>query len=227
MLRRILILITFLPFVFSSAVAQTADKKKALDELFKVYSAESGNILDIRILQNAFNREVVSRSIKILKKQDSLPGYGEGHIDVYEFSDYQCGYCRRMFPILQKYADLGRIRVHVIELPLLGPDSEKAAQYALAAHEQGKFALFHSNLMNNNNRPTIEIIKKMMVKANIDIVRAEKFVNNGEAGDGFDTSFSLATLLNVRGTPSMVINGEVFYGAITEEDFLLTIDTLQ
>lgn len=220
------IVVLFLPFIFYNALAQANEKQKAMDELFKAYNAGSGEVLDMRILQNAFNHEVLTRSIKGLQADNVFPSYGEGYIDVYEFSDYQCTFCRKMYSVLRKYSDLGRIRVHVIVLPLFGEDSQVAAEYALAAHDQGKFDVFHQVLMETNRHPTLEVIQDAMNKTNIDVKRAEQFIKNDKVSKLIDTSYSLATLLRVDGTPTMVINGEIFYGALPEEEFLSALNEL-
>lgn len=224
-MNKIIIVLAAL-LIASPIMANPLGKKEAMEKLFEEFNVDSGDIMDMSILQNAFNHEIRLRSITVLKQQEELPSFGEGYIDVYEFSDYQCGFCRRMYPILRKYSDLGRIKVHVIELPLLGPASETAAQYAIAAKAQGKYDLFHTTLMETPARPTIEVIKEVMNKTGIDFQLAKRFVESGKAGDVFDLNYSIATLLGVSGTPSFVIEGEIFFGALAEEDFVLMLDNL-
>ena len=75
-------------------------------------------------------------------------GNPDGDVTVVEFFDYRCGYCKRFAPTLEKIKKQDpKLRVVYKEFPILGPDSMKGAQAALAAREQGRYVEFHEALM--------------------------------------------------------------------------------
>ena len=79
---------------------------------------------------------------------DPFMGNPNGSLTVYEFSDYNCGYCKRMFaPIMQMLAANGDVRLVVKEFPILSQSSVTAAKVGIAAQKQGKFKSFHTEMM--------------------------------------------------------------------------------
>ena len=79
---------------------------------------------------------------------DPVMGNPNGSLTVYEFSDYNCGYCKRMFaPIMQMLAANGDVRLVVKEFPILSQSSVTAAKAGIAAQKQGKFKSFHTEMM--------------------------------------------------------------------------------
>lgn len=81
------------------------------------------------------------------------PGYpGEGPEDapivMLVFSDYACGVCRQVEPWWREAVrEAGDVRVVHRDWPILGPQSVRAAQLALAADEQGRYLPVHDALM--------------------------------------------------------------------------------
>ncbi|MBK7927998.1 MAG: DsbA family protein [Bryobacterales bacterium] len=64
------------------------------------------------------------------------------------FFDYRCGYCKQVAPSLEKLVENDpKLRIVLLELPVLGPDSQFAAKAALAARAHGKYLPFHKALM--------------------------------------------------------------------------------
>lgn len=83
-------------------------------------------------------------------------GNPEGDVTIVLFSDYTCGACRKMFPILtQAEKEDPDLRILYKEFPIRGPDSTRAARAALAAHRQGKYLEFHKALMTAQSYPTL------------------------------------------------------------------------
>ena len=111
-----------------SMTARQQETLQALYEAFPDYQSLSGALgkLDGHIDEK--KGEVLAE----LHQNLSLPAFGGAEGEeavVVEFADYQCGYCKRMFSVLRDE----NVRVKVVEFPILGEISRKAAQYALAA----------------------------------------------------------------------------------------------
>ena len=79
---------------------------------------------------------------------DPAIGPADASITIYEFSDYNCGYCKRLFPtMMDVLAEAGDVKLVVKELPIIAESSLAAAQAGIAAQKQQKFPAFHAALM--------------------------------------------------------------------------------
>ena len=98
------------------------------------------------------------------------------------------------------------------EFPVLGPESEVAARWALAAAEQGKFRAFH-DAMYEAGQPTVENINAAIAKAGLDRPRAEAAIKSKAIEQEIRNNHDLGAQLAMNGTPSWVIGGKLVYGA--------------
>ena len=81
---------------------------------------------------------------------------------IYEYSDYNCGYCKRLFKTLQTLINEDDdIQIVIKEFPILAESSVLAAKAALAAEEQNKFFEYHLALMNSVGRITEDSLKSI------------------------------------------------------------------
>lgn len=75
-------------------------------------------------------------------------GNPKGDVTIVAFFDYNCPYCRKTDPVIEKLAKKdGNIRIIYKDLPILAESSVYGAQLALAAKEQGKYAQARRALM--------------------------------------------------------------------------------
>ena len=203
-------------------------QNEALEKLLTAFASEAEGDGLAALPQKAASasermRSVVdSRAAAAVASVDGLPEFSsqaatsaealdEGSV-VLEFSDYQCGFCKRMFGVLQKVPT----RVRVIEFPILGPLSQTAARYALAAENQGRYADFHIALM-NKGRLAPEDLDATAEHLGLDMEQLRADINSEEVSAKINRNFQLAQLLGVRGTPFLVIKGKPYSGAIPEE----------
>src|SRR3546814_15887114 len=79
---------------------------------------------------------------------------------IIEFFDYNCGFCKRFHsetatPLLAA----GDVKMILVHTPILGPGSERLAEFAAAANLQGKFEGAHHFLIQHNARDVAEADK--------------------------------------------------------------------
>ena len=77
---------------------------------------------------------------------DKSPFMGNpaGDVTIIEFFDYNCHYCKQVFPEIKSLTETDKnLKVIFKDFPILGPTSEVAAKWALAAQAQGKYFPFH------------------------------------------------------------------------------------
>jgi protein-disulfide isomerase len=89
---------------------------------------------DIRARQ-----EAVKEHLGWLENNDMLPiaGNPDGDVTMVEFFDYNCGYCKKALDdVMTLIEEDKNLKVVFVEMPILGPSSQLAARWAMAAKEQ-------------------------------------------------------------------------------------------
>ncbi len=139
-------------------------------------------------------------------------GNPQGKITLVEFTDYACGYCRQSVSDVQALiAEHPDLRVVVRELPILSPASTKAAEMALAAASQGKYAAYH-DAMFAGSRPDATSIAAAARAAGIQPGAAA-----AGAGEELANNLDLARKLGINGTPAWVVGDRLLVGAVGRE----------
>ena len=149
---------------------------------------------------------------------DPVLGNPDGSFVVYEFSDYNCGYCKRVFePLMELIGEDGDIRLVVKEFPILSQSSMLAAQAGIAAQAQGIFPEFHIAMMTSRGAITMDSILEAAKAAGADLGRLQADMNSPEVATILDRTRLAAQQLEVSGTPGLVIGSQVIPGAISIE----------
>lgn len=142
-------------------------------------------------------------------------GAADPQVTVVAYMDYACGFCRQSLPMIDKLiaSDTG-VRVVFRELPVLSAESRVAAEYSLAAAEQGKFATFHDTLFAAGQLSQASI-DAAIDRAGLDRARAKAFIATPAAEQEISRNLQTAGQLGVTGTPSWVVGDRVLSGAVT------------
>ena len=75
-------------------------------------------------------------------------GNAAGDVTIVAFMDYNCPFCKKSSPDLERFVDTdGAVRLVYKEWPILAPSSVYGARLALAAKYQGKYREAHLALM--------------------------------------------------------------------------------
>ncbi|HZD26201.1 MAG TPA: DsbA family protein [Alphaproteobacteria bacterium] len=139
----------------------------------------------------------------------------DGAIPVVEFFDYQCAYCKRMFPDMRRLIDdKGDARIIFKEFPILGDASVYAAKAALAARKQGKYLEFHIAVMALRQPLSEQVVLQVAKQLGLDLERLKADMAGGDVQAAIDANMKLADALGIRGTPTLVIGDELVPGAI-------------
>jgi len=142
-------------------------------------------------------------------------GSDKPKVTIIEFFDYNCGYCKRSLDaiteLLRSEYDL---KVSFRDYPILAPSSRTAAKAALAAKEQGKYFALHSALMSMQGNLDEEKIFQAASNLKIDIKILKEDMNKIGIEEILQENEDLARKLNIRGTPTFIINGKIYAGAL-------------
>ena len=146
---------------------------------------------------------------------DPILGNPEGSFTIYEFTDYNCGYCKRVFqPLQELIASDEDIRLVIKEFPILSQTSMLAAQAGIAAQAQGVFPDFHAAMMTARGAITMDSIIDAAQSAGADIDRLQADMNSPVTAEIIDRTRTAAQALQISGTPGLVIGSQVIPGAI-------------
>ena len=140
-------------------------------------------------------------------------GNKDAEITVVEFFDYNCGYCKRAVPDIRAILEEDKnVKFVFKEMPILGPSSRTAAQYALAAHKQGKYFDYHAKLMEHRGPKDEATLEKMAKDLDLNVDQMKVDANSEETNQAIEDSINLAGEIGIRGTPAFVIESELYRG---------------
>ena len=151
---------------------------------------------------------------------DGVLGNPEGSTTIVEFYDYNCGFCKRaQEDMLALIAEDDDLRFVLKELPILGPDSQKAhvVSMAMRALMPEKHGEFHNRLLASPGRAGEASAIAIAVSLGADEVRLREEMKNPAITEAFATTYDLANRLAITGTPSYVVGNEVVFGALGHE----------
>ena len=171
-----------------------------------------------------------NKTFKMLSNHSTDPVMGnpKGDVTIYEFFDYNCGYCKSVFNTVIKTLDRDKNTKLVLkELPILSQTSINASFFALAAKKQNLYSEFHTKIMQFRGRLTDEILFKMANQVGLDIEKLKKDIQSDEIKLTIEKNKILAERLNITGTPSFVIGKTVIPGALNEEQLLKYINKIR
>jgi protein-disulfide isomerase len=154
-------------------------------------------------------------------------GSAKAQVTIVEFSDFQCPFCSRVLPTLDKlqkdYPD--KVRVFFKHNPLpFHSDATPAAQAAVAAELQGKFWPMHDKLFANQQNLKKPDLEKYAKEIGLDVEKFKKDMDSPAVKKRVDDDLELAKKLGVQGTPNFFINGRPIRGAVPIEQFKSAID---
>lgn len=132
-----------------------------------------------------------------------------GDVTIVAFLDYNCPFCRRSTPELDKFvAGDPNVRVVYKDWPILAASSVLDAKMALAANYQGKYQQAHNALMAMKTRfASNDAVKDALKAAGIDMDRlnADLAAHNDEINALLKRNFAQADALGLQGTPVFLV----------------------
>jgi protein-disulfide isomerase len=197
----------------ASRTGAVGGDRARVEQIVRDYVLKNPEIIPeaMEVLQNRRTGAVVSDNRAAFETPfgSAWAGAEKGDVVLVEFFDYACGFCRK------SNADIDRLlredknlKVVWRELPVLGADSQAAAEVSLAAAKQGRFREFYDRLF-EAGRP---------LPATVAEVRSAVGVTPAPGAPEFqaelDRNFQLARAINATGTPTFVVGGKVLQGAV-------------
>ncbi len=147
-------------------------------------------------------------------------GAANAVVQMVVYSDFQCGYCRELAPILQRLQREFPHEVAVVfrHFPLAGhPRAFAVAVAAECAGEQGKFWEYHDKLFAEGGGLEESRLIGLARSLGLDEVRFATCLHSEPAHAAVEASLREAERLNLPGAPSLFLNGRRLEGTLSYE----------
>jgi protein-disulfide isomerase len=158
-------------------------------------------------------------------------GAPDADITIVEFFDYNCGYCKRGLPDIEKIvASDKKVRLILRDFPILSKESQEAAIVAMAVKKQlspDKYWKFHVALMSERGRIGKDEALAAAKDAGADLGKLEVAMKDDSIRKNLTETMEIAQALDITGTPSYVLGDEVVVGAVGFEDLTTRITNLR
>ena len=166
-----------------------------------------------------------------------LFGAAEGIVTIEEYSDYECGHCKKAHALVRKLVHDYHDRVRLVHrhFPLdnaCNPSIPRpfhanaclASKAAICADRQGKFWEFNDLLFERQREIAPENIVPWAGELGLDVPQFQQCLDASATESELQRDIRDGVGWGVRGTPSFVINGEFVKGARNEAGFRQLID---
>jgi protein-disulfide isomerase len=168
-----------------------------------------------------------------ITEQTRIRGNKQAKYTLVEYSDFQCAYCGRSFPIVealrQRYGNDFRFIYKHFPLLDIHPQAMPAARYneAISLQSQEKAWEFHDILFRNQDKLSEKFYEETSGKLGIDIKRLKRDLKSKKVTAVIEEDIREARELGFSGTPGFVLNGVPIHGAYPIKYFETIIERLE
>ena len=221
-----LVLTTMVPSLARADLDAT--DRATLNSIIEDFIRNNPEIVRDTLIALAAREEAERKQTGLAKVRDDqgdpVMGNANGTITLYEFSDYNCGYCKRVFePIQQLVRDNPDVRLVIKEFPILSQSSLFAAKAAIAAEMQGKFGDYHIAMMTYRGQITDAVVMRMAAQAGVDTEQLKSDMESPKTMAIIQRTREAAAALEINGTPGLVVGDTVVPGAIGLDELVKLI----
>ena len=199
--------------------------KKEFDQNIKKFIEENpdyilGVLREYQLEQNKLEQEKTNQknisSIKNLNLAYHPMYLGDSNSAkvIYEFVDYNCGYCQKFHQELINVMKDNSLKLVIIQMPILGNFSEELTKLALASSLQGQFKVVHNYLYSNERKSKMEDILADLFLRGVDLDILKNDLESQEVLDFLSIHRSYADEFKFTGTPATIIGNQIIPGFI-------------
>ncbi len=155
--------------------------------------------------------------------EDPVRGRDDAPIELVEFSDFDCPYCRRATETVDRLMEqfAGQIRFVYKDYPLPShPDAFKAAEAGNCAHEQGRFWELHDTMFASQGSLGVEELKGYAADLGLDTDAFDECLDSGRHAAAVNRDVRIGMSYGVSSTPTLFLNGRAVLGAAPYETFV-------
>lgn len=165
----------------------------------------------------------VAANVTPIQPDEYLRGNPSATVDVIEYSDFECPFCLRHLPSIERLMDEygDRIRLAYRHFPLNSrhPQAQKAAEASECAGEQGKFWEMHDVIFDANAAGAMSAAKwkELAGTLGLDTAQFNTCLDSGQYASKVSQQAADGAAAGVQGTPATFVNGQLVSGAVPYE----------
>lgn len=159
--------------------------------------------------------EEASALLDGIPQDRAVLGSPQATVTLIQFEDMQCPVCRSYqaegFPaVVDEYVRPGNVKVRFVGMAFLGPDSEKALLYTLAAGEQGKLwqfqdALYANQGEENSGWVTDALLEEIATGLDLDWEKLREDADSSVTLQQANSMADEASQRQIQGTPTFYV----------------------
>ena len=154
-------------------------------------------------------------------------GSDSAKINLVEFGDYQCPFCKRFFDqtepsLTSEYIDTEKTKFYFLDVSIVGDDSLTLGQASWCADEQGKYYEYHDYIYSNQGQEnsgwgTPDKVKNLVKGIpGLDIEKFSECLDSKKYESRSQQLTKFASQIGLTGTPTVFVgNPEIGYTKIT------------
>lgn len=158
---------------------------------------------------------------------DPVRGPAAAAITIVEYSDFECPYCGRITPTLEKLraAYPEKVRLVFKDFPLPNhARAPKASEAAHCANDQGKYWEMHDRLFANQQALDVPALKQHAVALGLQAAPFDQCLDSGKHAGIVASDLEEGRKLGIESTPTLFVNGRPVVGAQPYEFFVAVVE---
>jgi len=179
--------------------------------------------------QNKVEQDKISSQNKLnisslnLFDNPMIIGNSNASKNIFEFVDYNCGYCLKFHEqVLSVLNENQNTKLVIMQMPILGESSITLSKIVIAASFQNKFEEVHNYLYSSDRKSKMADILGDLFLMDIDIAQLEQDMNSEKVSDVILSHEQFVNKFKFNGTPAIIIGDTIIPGYI-EKDKILEI----
>jgi len=175
--------------------------------------------------QNQIEQEKLSnQNLSNIEKLNSQThsmfiGNDNSDIQIFEFVDYNCGYCLKFHnEVSSVISQESSLKLVIIQMPILSKMSDELSKLALASSLQGKFNEVHNYLYSLKRKSSMEDILADLFIMNIDITQLKKDIESEAVKKLSSQHEKIVNDFKFVGTPAIIIGNTIIPGFIKADE---------
>jgi protein-disulfide isomerase len=174
------------------------------------YADKTDTLILSSSISNKLKSIQIDRVYDISVEGSPFLGPQDASVTIIVFDDYECQFCAKMEAVFsQLHAKYPQdVKVVIKQYPLRNhPNARQAALAVMAAHKQGKFWEYHSQLFVHQKELSIQKMDEIAEYFNLDMTQFRKDVLSQEVLQQIVRDVREGQRIGVGGTPSIYLNG--------------------
>lgn len=233
-MKKILVLLSIIASL--AATSAFAADKAEVEKIVHDYIMNHADVI-LKSVEDYQKKDRIEQQSAALKehgdklfKNETAPfaGNPDGDVVMFEFFDYNCHFCKDAFSEIKKLLDADKnLKIVFFDFPILGPSSEEAAKWALAAQKQGKYFEFHQGVMEHKGVLDDDALEEIAENAGLDVAKVKADIKNADIFATLEKTRTLAGQLGIGGTPGFILGDQVFSGGLSADNFKTRIEDIR